>query len=724
MKAILKYAKKFLPLIVCMIFFIAVQALADLRLPRFTSDIVNIGIQQGGITESLPTHIRADEAQRFMLLLDADDALLMQASYIEQNEKYILKEDITDPQKAELRAAMQVPQAFLYSLYSAAGSEETVLELPEALGDAAALNELWQKGDEKSLQAALPLILRAVEDFAASADESLEQSAIAYVQQELVACGEDIHAIRNAYMLKTGSQMLAFALLIVVSAVCANFCTTRLGAGFARELRSGVFRRVMHFSQKEFTGMSTATLITRSTNDIQQIQMLFTMSLRLMFFAPIMGFGSLVNVIDMNVGMTWVVAFAVFAILTLMISLLCITMPKFKLMQRLIDRINQVAREALSGLPVVRAFSREEYENKRFDEANTNLLKTSLYLNRLMSIQHPVQTLIMNGISVLIIWIGADLINNGAAQVGDLLAFIQYAMHIVISFSFVSMLSIQLPRAIVSIKRVGEILEMPISITDPAEPMSFSQEQKGVVEFRNVCFRYPNAEADVLQNISFVARPGETTAFIGSTGSGKSTLITLIPRFFDVTSGEILVNGMDIRKVKLSELRSKIGFVPQKGQLFSGTIASNIAYGIDELDEATMRKAAEVAQAAAFIEADPNGYERAIAQGGTNVSGGQRQRLSIARAIAKNPEIYIFDDSFSALDFKTDAALRKALFQHTADATVLIVAQRISTVLRADQIIVLDKGRIVGKGTHAELLASCDVYRQIAESQLSKEELN
>ena len=730
MKAIFKYLKKFVPWITAVILFVIIQTTCELQLPQYTSNIVNIGIQQGGITDTIPEKIRASELEKIFMLVSPEEEQQIKSAYVLEGEIYELL-SIEQAERDALSDIMLKPLALLFYIEQGEGNgsgtdtdNDNNTDFSALIGETQELQQLLEEGrqgDEETAQDSLNEALLILDNL----DESiLSQSVIAYIQQEYAACGEDLDAIRLDYMYKTAGQMLVIALIIALSAIGANFSSSRFGAGFSRALRSAVFSKVMHFSQKEFADMPTATLITRTTNDIQQIQMLISMSLRLLFFAPIMGFGSLFKVINMNAGMSWVVGCAVGAVLIMMLLLLIITMPKFKVLQNFIDKINQVAREALSGLAVVRAFSREEYENQRFDKANRDLTGVSLFVNRMMSVLMPGMSLIMNGVCILIIWVGADLVNNGSAQVGDLLAFIQYAMHIVMSFMFLSMISIQLPRALVSMKRVGEILEMPISITDPQEPAHFSGENSGVVEFKNVSFRYPNAEADVLHDISFKALPGQTTAFIGSTGSGKSTLINLVPRFFDISEGQILIDSVDIRKVPLSELRAKIGFVPQKAILFSGTIASNIAYGDENVSEEEIKKAAEIAQAADFIEADARGYEREISQGGTNVSGGQRQRLSIARAIAKNPDIYIFDDSFSALDFKTDAALRRALSQNITHATVLIVAQRISTVLNAEQIIVLDKGKIVGKGRHEELLHNCPVYRQIAESQLSKEELN
>ena len=551
----------------------------------------------------------------------------------------------------------------------------------------------------------------------------LTQSDILYVQQEYEALGVDVGAIQIQYIVITGLKMLGLALAAMLATIIVTLLASRTAAGVAKNLRNDVFQKVVSFSNQEFEKFSTASLITRSTNDIQQIQMLLVLLLRIVFYAPIVAVGGCVMALQKNSSMFWVIGVAVVAVLSLVVVLFSITMPRFKLMQKLVDKLNLVSREILSGLWVIRAFGTQKYEEKRFDGVNRDLTKTNLFVNRVMTCMMPAMMLTMNAVTVLIVWVGADKINAGGMQVGDLMAFIQYTMQIVMSFLMISMMSIMLPRATVSANRIQEVLETEVEIADPARPEGFVPSKTGEVEFQDVSFRYPGADEDVLENITFTAKKGETTAFIGSTGSGKSTLINLIPRFYDVTKGRILVNGRDVRDVTQHELRARIGYVPQKGVLFSGTIESNLKYGGDSISDRNMEQAAQIAQATEFIGAKPDGYQSEISQGGGNVSGGQKQRLSIARAIAKHPEIYIFDDSFSALDYKTDVALRKELKEKTAGATVLIVAQRISTILHAEQIIVLDEGKIVGKGTHEELLQSCEVYQQIALSQLSKEEL-
>ena len=551
----------------------------------------------------------------------------------------------------------------------------------------------------------------------------LTQSDILYVQQEYEALGVDVGAIQIQYIVITGLKMLGLALAAMLATIIVTLLASRTAAGVAKNLRNDVFQKVVSFSNQEFEKFSTASLITRSTNDIQQIQMLLVLLLRIVFYAPIVAVGGCVMALQKNSSMFWVIGVAVVAVLSLVVVLFSITMPRFKLMQKLVDKLNLVSREILSGLWVIRAFGTQKYEEKRFDGVNRDLTKTNLFVNRVMTCMMPAMMLTMNAVTVLIVWVGADKINAGGMQVGDLMAFIQYTMQIVMSFLMISMMSIMLPRATVSANRIQEVLETEVEIADPARPEGFAPSKTGEVEFQDVSFRYPGADEDVLENITFTAKKGETTAFIGSTGSGKSTLINLIPRFYDVTKGRILVNGRDVRDVTQHELRARIGYVPQKGVLFSGTIESNLKYGGDSISNRDMEQAAQIAQATEFIGAKPDGYQSEISQGGGNVSGGQKQRLSIARAIAKHPEIYIFDDSFSALDYKTDVALRKELKEKTAGATVLIVAQRISTILHAEQIIVLDEGKIVGKGTHEELLQSCEVYQQIALSQLSKEEL-
>ncbi len=560
-----------------------------------------------------------------------------------------------------------------------------------------------------------------IDQFGNMKDSITEQMSATYIKDEYEAVGRDLESYQMNYLVRTGLKMLAISLTAMLAAILVGMIASKVAATTAMNLRNQIYNKVMHFSNAEMDKFSTASLITRNTNDVQQIQMVMVILLRMVLYAPILGVGGILKVVNTDVSMSWIIVAAVAIIICLVLVLFMIAMPKFQLMQTLVDKVNLVAREILTGLSVIRAFSTEHHEEKRFDRANTELAQTQLFTNRVMTFMMPAMMFLMNAISIAIVWFGSKRIDTGNMQVGQMMAFLTYAMQIVMSFLMITMISIMLPRAGVAAKRIDEVINTPISITnklDTKKPL-----KKGVITFDHVTFKYPNAAKAVLENIDFTAKPGETTAFIGSTGSGKSTLVNLIPRFYDVTSGSIKIDGIDVRDMKLTDLRDMLGYVPQKGILFSGTIESNIKYGAQSINDDKVKKAAKIAQATEFIDANPDGYDRSIAQGGTNVSGGQKQRLSIARAIAKNPKIYIFDDSFSALDFKTDVTLRKALQEQTKDSTVLIVAQRISTILNAEQIIVLDEGRIVGKGTHSELLANCEVYRQIATSQLSEKEL-
>lgn len=554
-------------------------------------------------------------------------------------------------------------------------------------------------------------------------DSIVTQSAVLFVEQEYEAQDIDMDKLQMEYILMSGVKMLGLAFLAMAAAIAVTFLSARVAAVLGRNLRNSIYRKVISFSGRELNQFSTASLITRSTNDVQQVQMLFTLLFRIVLYAPILGIGGVYKVFQTDASMTWILALAVVVIMLFVVLLFRIAMPKFTRLQFLIDELNLVSREILTGVPVVRAFSREKHEEERFEEANARLTKTNLFVNRCMTFMMPVMMLLMNGVTVLIVWNGAHAVNEGSMQVGNMMAFMQYAMQIIMAFLMITMMSIMIPRANVAAKRINEVMETQVSIQDSQEAEAVQEDKKGQIVFDHVSFAYPGADEKTLHDIDFTARKGETVAFIGSTGSGKSTLVNLIPRFFDVTEGRILVDGVDIRHLKLHDLRERIGYVPQKAVLFSGTIDSNIRYGKEEATEAEVKKAAQIAQAWEFIEEKEDGVNSAIAQGGTNVSGGQKQRLSIARAIAKEPEIYIFDDSFSALDYKTDVVLRRALKKETKDATTLIVAQRISTILHADKILVLDEGRVVGQGTHRELLNSCEVYRQIAMSQLSEEEL-
>lgn len=703
--------------VVMIIVLLFVQAYCDLSLPDYTSKIVNVGIQQKGIEDGVPDSIRKESMEHLLLFLDEKEKAEVEDAYTLKDDVYE-RNDVTKEERDELNSILAIPMMAAGSLEDEEKAAEikTQMGLPEE-------SDLWQVLEQLPQEQLDAMKDSLTEKIKEMPESIVTQAAVQFVQTEYEAQGIDVDAMQIQYLMTSGLKMLAMALVIMLAAVSVTFLSSRVAAFLGRNLRNGVYRKVISFSGEELNHFSTASLITRSTNDIQQVQLVFAMIFRIVLYAPILGVGGVLKVLQTDVSMTWILGVAVVAILILVGFLFAVAMPKFKILQYRIDELNLVSREILTGLSVIRAFSREKHEEERFEEVNERLTKTNLFVNRCMTFMMPAMMLIMNGITVLIIYNGSHAVDNGTMQVGNMMAFMQYAMQIIMSFLMITMMSIMLPRASVSAKRINEIMETKVSIESPETAKIPENNKKGEVRFEHVGFAYPGAEEETLSDINFTAQKGETVAFIGSTGSGKSTLVNLIPRFFDVTSGKILVDGVDIREMGLHDLRERIGYVPQKGVLFSGTIDSNIRYGKEDATKEEVNRAAEIAQAQEFIGQKEKGMESEIAQGGTNVSGGQKQRLSIARAIAKNPEIYIFDDSFSALDYKTDVVLRRALKKETKDATTLIVAQRISTILHADKILVLDEGKIVGEGTHKELLKTCEVYQQIAMSQLSKEEL-
>ena len=738
MKKLFKYVGLYWRTVLLIFIVLFVQAYCDLSLPSYTSDIVNVGIQQNGIDETIPQVIAEEDMQKVLLFVtDTEEKQTVEESYEKDENSYdkkalVLKESVQNEKESQkdLSQILGIPMLLTEGFSS---DNETIRQMEkqmkeQLLAAQPQLNienlDMFQILQMMPAEQVQMLVKEMQKQMSDMPDMIVEQAAVSYVKTAYLNLGMDVDRIQIQYILITGGKMIALAFLGMMASVLVGFLASRAAAATGRDLRSKVFRKVVGFSNNEFDHFSTASLITRSTNDIQQIQLLMVMLLRVVLYAPIMAIGGIYKVFHTNVSMSWIIGLAVILIGMVVLILFAVAMPKFKVMQKLVDRLNLVTREILTGLPVIRAFSTEKHEEERFDVANRDLTKTNLFVNRAMTFMMPVMMVIMNGISVLIMWVGANGINDGQMQVGDMMAFIQYTMQIIMSFLMICMVSIMLPRAAVAAERVDEVLTSKTLIHDLEQPKKLPEKADGVLKFDHVSFRYPGASEDVLHDITFEAKSGETTAIIGSTGSGKSTLVNLIPRFYDVTGGAITLDGMDIREIAQHELREKLGYVPQKGVLFSGTIASNIMFGNADGTEEEMKAAAETAQAAEFIETKRKQYESSIAQGGTNVSGGQKQRLSIARAIAKHPDIFIFDDSFSALDYKTDVALRRALKKQTADSTVLIVAQRISTILHAEQIIVLDDGEVAGIGTHQELLANCEVYRQIAESQLSEEELN
>lgn len=783
MRKLLKHLKPYTATIVVIIGFLIVQATCDLSLPSYTSDIVNVGIQQGGIDEKIPEAVTEEEMERLLLFMSREDSeRVLEAyelktadtGYDCEGSVYVLKESAAEDKEEvqELSEILGQPMLLVSGFESdsdttkqmevsmkdnmkaaiqsqaEAKAKEAASQMTEEEKAALEANPELAKKQQEEMQAQIEAQMQKIDEadmfeilgmlsedqreetvaqIAEKMDDMpdaiVEQAATAYIKTVYEKLGMDTEQIQNSYILRTGAKMIGLAFLGMLASVMVGLLASRVAARTGRDLRSRVFKKVVGFSNAEFDHFSTASLITRSTNDIQQIQMLVVMLLRMVMYAPIMAAGGIIKVFRTNVDMSWIIGLAVVLILLLVLVLFIVAMPKFKILQNMVDRLNLVTREILTGLSVIRAFSTEKYEEKRFDNANKDLMKTNLFVNRAMTFMMPVMMLVMNGITILIVWNGAHGIDNGNMQVGDMMAFIQYTMQIIMSFLMICMVSIMLPRAAVAADRVDEILASKTAIEDPENPETLPAGSKGEVVFDHVNFRYPGAEEDVLHDIHFTAKPGQTTAIIGSTGSGKSTLVNLIPRFYDVTGGRILIDRTDIREITQHELRDKLGYVPQKGVLFSGTIESNILYGNPDGTKAEMEEAASIAQATEFIEEKRKKYDSPIAQGGTNVSGGQKQRLSIARAIAKKPDVFIFDDSFSALDYKTDVTLRAALKEKTQDSTVIIVAQRISTILHAEQIIVLDEGRIAGIGTHKELLKNCDAYYQIASSQLSEKEL-
>ena len=755
MLKILKNLKESWMAVIAIIILLCIQAAADLKLPDFTSQIVNVGIQQSGIENAAPEVIHKSTLENLQYFTDDYETILENYEIVEKNEKNIKEYPLLESEeiyklknisKSELENLNNIISKPLMTL-SVMSNEETANKIKEKMQNTnvensqevdqaqmaqmQALGTVLENGTLMDAIKVLPeearesMIKEVKEQIDSMSDTILKQGAIAAVKNEYEAIGVSTTSISNKYIIKTGLQMLGVAMVTMISAISIMFLSSRVAARLGKTLREKVFRKVLSFSNQEFNEFSAASLITRSTNDIQQIQQLLSILFRVVVYAPIIAIGGLITVVSTsNLSMAWIIGLAVLAILIVVGTLFATTMPKFKKSQTLIDKLNLVSREILTGIPVIRAFNTQKREEDRFESANKDLMKNSVFVNSVMSMMMPIMMFIMNSIMILIIWVGGHNIDSGVMQVGDMMAFLQYTMQIVMSFLMISMISIMLPRASVSAKRINEVLEKEPAIKDKPEleQAKFDLKKKGLVEFRNVSFRYPDAESEILSDISFTANPGETTAIIGSTGSGKSTVVNLIPRFYDVTGGEILIDGVNIKDVSQKDLRSKIGFVPQKGILFSGTIESNIKYGKDITDD-EMKRVAEIAQASEFIEKKDEKYDSEIAQGGNNVSGGQKQRLSIARALAIDPEIFVFDDSFSALDLKTDRNLRDALKKQTSGKTIIMVAQRVSTIMNAEQIIVLEDGKIVGKGTHEELLKNCETYKQIALSQLSSEEL-
>lgn len=715
---LMKYLKKSAGYVALIIALLFLQAYCDLSLPDYTSKIVNIGIQQKGIEDGVPQKIRKTSMDALELFMSQEDISELETAYTEDGELYVLK-DIDKDTRSSLNEILGKPMLMLGGL-----TMET-----EASGEMLAQMGIPEGADPVEAIAQMPEDARAQmtesmgEKFRDMPDSMITQAAVSYVQAEYEALGEDVDGLQMKYIGKAGLKMILMALLIMAASISVVFLSAKVAASLGHDIRGDIYRKVIGFSSNEYNKFSTASLITRSTNDVQQVQMTMAMMFRIVLYAPIIGIGGVLRVLETDSSMTWILGVGVVLILVIIGLLFSIAMPRFTKLQTLIDRLNLVTREILTGIPVIRAFSREKHEEDRFEDANKVLTKTNLFVNRCMTFMMPIMMLIMNGVSVAIIYFGAHGVDNGTMQVGNMMAFIQYAMQIIMSFLMITAISIMLPRANVAAGRICEVLEMEPSVNDPEEPVMPDKQEKGTVEFDHVSFAYPEAGENVINDITFKAEKGQTVAIIGSTGSGKSTLVNLIPRFYDATKGCVKVDGVDVRNMTQHELRDRLGYVPQKGVLFSGTIDSNIRYGKPDMPEEDVKLAAQIAQSDDFIEAKPEGYKAPISQGGNNVSGGQKQRLSIARAIAKKPEILIFDDSFSALDFKTDSKLRKALKEKTKDITTIIVAQRISTILNADQIIVLDDGNMAGIGTHKELMKNCEVYRQIAMSQLSEEEL-
>lgn len=706
MGRIIKNLKPYWKTIVIIVLLLILQAVCDLALPQYTSDIIDTGIQNSGVKHIIPEAIIASEYEKAQLFMTTQEKEQWTSLYQQDNDIYRCKEK-SEKKLDEYDSLLVLPLLIVGQMEEADATQMQQFSMMGSMPD-----EVIQQVRENTQKT----IDTMGESF-------VHAMGVSYAVKQDILAGLDIHSIQTRYLLIAGGKMVVMALLIAVTTVLVGLAASKVAAGIGRDMRVSVYKNVMSFSNAEMDKFSTASLITRTTNDIQQIQMVTVLSLRMVAYAPILGIGGIIKVMNTNSGMEWVIAVAVASIMCLVLLLMMIAMPKFKQMQKLVDAVNLVSREILTGLSVIRAFGREKKEEERFDNANKNLTKTMLFTNRVMTFMMPAMTLIMYGINVLIIWVAAHRIDEGVMQVGSMTAFITYTMQIVMSFLMLTMMSIFMPRAIVSANRIDEVLNQKSSVMNKTNPKSI-KDKKGVVVFDHVHFCYPGAKTDAIEDISFVAEPGKTTAIIGSTGCGKTTLVNLIPRLYDVTKGSITIDGYDVRDISMQDLRSEIGYVPQKGVLFSGTIASNLRFGKDDATDNDIKEAASIAQATDFIESKEEQYEAHIAQGGTNVSGGQKQRLAIARAIAKNPKVYIFDDSFSALDLKTDATLRKALSEKMKESTMIIVAQRVSTIIYADQILVMDDGRIVGKGTHRELMKNCEVYQQIARSQMSEKELD